>query len=75
VEFITDLIHFLFNQYTVFQFILATGWKTVGSEFASRWSQEFSLIHIVQTGSGAHPASYPMRTVDSFLLRGKAAGA
>jgi hypothetical protein len=33
----------------------------------------FSL-HRVQNGSGAHPASYPMGTRDSFL-GGKAAGA
>jgi hypothetical protein len=35
---------------------------------------EFSLIHIVQTGSGAHPASYPMGTGGSFP-GGKATGA
>jgi hypothetical protein len=23
------------------------------------YAQEFSLLHVVQTGSGAHPASYP----------------
>jgi hypothetical protein len=34
---------------------------------------EFSLLHIVQTGSGAHPASYPMGTGDSFP-GGKATG-
>jgi hypothetical protein len=34
----------------------------------------FSLHHRVQTGSGAHPASYPMGARGSFL-RGKAAGA
>jgi hypothetical protein len=28
--------------------------------------QEFSLVHVVQTGFGAHPASYPMRTGGSF---------
>jgi len=33
----------------------------------------FSLRHHVQTGSGAHPASYPMDTEDS--PGGKAAGA
>jgi hypothetical protein len=33
----------------------------------------FSLNHRVQTGSGAHPASYPMGTVGSFP-GGKAAG-
>jgi hypothetical protein len=27
---------------------------------------KFSLHHRVQTGSGAHPASYPMGTRDSF---------
>jgi hypothetical protein len=35
---------------------------------------EYSLLHIVQTGSGAHPASYPMGTGGSFP-DGKAAGA
>jgi hypothetical protein len=33
-------------------------------------SRDFSLLHSVQTGSGAHPASYPRGTGDSFL-RGK----
>jgi hypothetical protein len=32
------------------------------SEFESRWVQEFSLLHVVQTGSWAHPASYPVGT-------------
>jgi hypothetical protein len=31
--------------------------------------QELSLLHVVQTGSGVHPTSYPMGT------GGKAAGA
>jgi hypothetical protein len=34
----------------------------------------FSLRHLVQTGTGAYPASYSMGTGDSFS-RGKAAGA
>jgi hypothetical protein len=34
----------------------------------------FSLNHRAQTGSGAHPASYPMGTRDSFP-GGKAVGA
>jgi hypothetical protein len=33
--------------------------------FESREGQEFSL-HVVQTGSGVHPTSYPMGTGDSF---------
>jgi hypothetical protein len=32
-------------------------------EFESRWGQEFSLLHIAQTGSGVHPASYPSVTI------------
>jgi hypothetical protein len=28
--------------------------------------QQLSLLHIVQTGSGAHPAFYPMGTTGSF---------
>jgi hypothetical protein len=53
---------------------IATGLTTKGSEFESRWGQEFSLLHVVQTGSGAHPASYPMGTGGSFP-EGKVAGA
>jgi hypothetical protein len=59
---------------------LYTGWKIVntdppknlkklvikGSEFEFRWEQEFSLLHVVQTGSGVHPTSYPMGTGGSF---------
>jgi hypothetical protein len=29
-------------------------------EFESRQSKKFSLLHIVQTGSGVHPTSYKM---------------
>jgi hypothetical protein len=39
-----------------------------------RQGQEFSLLHSVQTGSGAHSLSYTMGTGDSFS-EGKAAGA
>jgi hypothetical protein len=31
---------------------------TEGSEFEYRWGQEFSLLHVVQIGSGVHPTSY-----------------
>jgi hypothetical protein len=47
---------------------IATGYgldgRVVG--FESRWRQDFSLLHVVQTGSGAHPASYSMDTGSSF---------
>jgi hypothetical protein len=42
-------------------------------EFESRWGQEFSLLHVFQTGSGIHPTSYPMGKGDSFP-GGKVAG-
>jgi hypothetical protein len=32
----------------------------------SRQEQDVSLLHNVHTGSGVHPASYPMSTGDSF---------
>jgi hypothetical protein len=50
---------------------IATGYGL--DEFESRWRQEFSRLHVVQTGFGAHPASYPMGTGGSFL-GGKATG-
>jgi hypothetical protein len=40
----------------------------------SRWEQEFSRLHVVHTGSGAHTAFYPMGNRGSFP-GGKAAGA
>jgi hypothetical protein len=33
---------------------------TKGSKFDSRYGQKLSLSHIIQTGSGIHPTSYPM---------------
>jgi hypothetical protein len=52
---------------------MATGWATEGLDFESRYCQKFSLLHILQTGSGAQQASYPMGTGGSFH-GGKAAG-
>jgi hypothetical protein len=37
-----------------------------GREFESHWGQKFSLLHIVQTGSGVHPNSYKMGIGGSF---------
>jgi hypothetical protein len=37
-------------------------WTTEGSDFETRQGQEFSLLYVVQTGSGVHPTSYPMDT-------------
>jgi hypothetical protein len=38
------------------------------------WAGEFSVLHCIQTSSGAQPASYTMGTGDS-LPEGKVAGA
>jgi hypothetical protein len=45
---------------------IATGLTAEGWEFESRYGQEFSLLHVVQTGSGVHPTSYPVRSGGSF---------
>jgi hypothetical protein len=52
---------------------LATGSTTERSEFESWYVQKLSLIHVVQAGSGAHPASFPMGTGGSYT-GDKAAG-
>jgi hypothetical protein len=40
------------------------GVKAEGSELKSRYSQEYSILHVIQTASEAHPASYPMRSLE-----------
>jgi hypothetical protein len=46
---------------------VGTAGRPRGSEFMSPGRvKNFRLHHVVQTGSGAHPASYPMGTGDSF---------
>jgi hypothetical protein len=52
---------------------MATGYELDGPEFDSAHGQDFSLLHSVQTGSGAHPASCSEGTEDNFLW-GKAVG-
>jgi hypothetical protein len=62
------------NLYIV---IKATGYRLDHRMIGVRSSVgagNFSLRHSIQAGSGAHPASYPMRTTGSFPGR-KAAGA
>jgi hypothetical protein len=41
---------------------VATGWTIEGSEFESRYDQEFSLPHVFQTGSVVYSAYYTMDT-------------
>jgi hypothetical protein len=52
---------------------LAMGWAKKGLEFKFWYGEEFFLLHSAQTGSGAHPESYPMGTWGTFP-KGKAAG-
>jgi hypothetical protein len=44
------------------EILLATGWTMEGLEFETLQGREFSLLHSVQTYTGAHPASYLMGT-------------
>jgi hypothetical protein len=37
-----------------------------GSEFEFQQGQECSLLHVIQTGYGAHPATYPMGIGGAF---------
>jgi hypothetical protein len=54
--------------------LLFEGLRAGRPGFGSRQSQDFSLLHSVQTGSGAYPAFYSMGTGCCFR-GGKAAGA
>jgi hypothetical protein len=55
---------------------IATGYGLDGRGVGVRVpvGQDFCLFRVIQTGSGAHPASYPIGTGGSFP-GGKAAGA
>jgi hypothetical protein len=45
---------------------IATGYGLDGTGSISRQEQDFSLLHSVQNGSGAQPASYPVDSGGSF---------
>jgi hypothetical protein len=53
---------------------IETGYGLDGRGSIRVRDKDVSLHHRVQTGSGAHPASYPMGTV-GFVPGSKAAGA
>jgi hypothetical protein len=55
---------------------IATGYELDDQEVGVRvpvGTRIFIFLHVVQTGSGVHPTTYPMGTVGSFP-GGKAAG-
>jgi hypothetical protein len=47
---------------------ITTGYGMVdrGVEVRVPMGNEFALLHVVRTGSGVHPTSYPMGTGGSF---------
>jgi hypothetical protein len=48
---------------------LCSDWLRAGwPGYDSQQGKEFSLLHSIQPGSSAHPASYPVGSGDSFLL-------
>jgi hypothetical protein len=47
------------------------GWTTGALEFKSWCCQEYSLLYNVQTGSGDHPAPYPIG-IDGYFPMTKA---
>jgi hypothetical protein len=61
------------NQDSVVGIATGYGQDNRGVGVRVRYGQEFSLLHFVQTDSGALTASYPMCTGGSFP-GGKAAG-
>jgi hypothetical protein len=52
---------------------LTMGWTAERLEFETLTGRDFSQHHVFQISSGAHPATYPTGTGDSFR-GGKAAG-
>jgi hypothetical protein len=48
---------------------LVMSWTIDGSVFDTQQGKKLFLLHDVQTGSGAQPASYPMGAGDSFRDR------
>jgi hypothetical protein len=49
----------------VYSYWLRAG-RPRGRSSSPGMGQDFSPLHVVQTGSGAHPASYPMGTGGPF---------
>jgi hypothetical protein len=45
---------------------IATGYRLDGRGLISGKGKKYFLLQNVQTGSGDHPVSYPMRTEESF---------
>jgi hypothetical protein len=61
------------NRHSLVRIAISYGLDDRGvEEFESRYGQEFSLLHVLQTGSGADPASYTTGN-ESCFLTGKVA--
>jgi hypothetical protein len=57
----------------VVAFSIATGYRVVGRGSIPGRGKIFFILHIVHTGSGTHPASYPMSTVEGVKRPASAA--
>jgi hypothetical protein len=67
-------LHHICPRTLTLTYFKRVGWTIGESGFEFQWGQEFSLLQVVQTGSGIHPTSYTMGTGGSFP-GGKEAGA
>jgi hypothetical protein len=64
-------LNYFFQDSTVYT-VTGYGLDNQGLQFQFWWGQEFSLLDVVQTGSGAHPAPYSVGTGGSFPVGKKA---
>jgi hypothetical protein len=60
------LVQNIFVFFSVIKYWLARAGRSWGSKLESRYGQEFSLLHFVQTGSGDQPGSHSMDNRGSF---------
>jgi hypothetical protein len=61
-----DPNEFSYDTSTPYLFEIHIIFSSRGRSSSPSGGQEFSLFHVVQTGSGAYPASYPMGTGGYF---------
>jgi hypothetical protein len=68
------MYYFLITEAGIAQLVqrMTTGCRTEGSEFESRYGEDFYSLHFVQACSSAHKTSYTMGTGGPFS-EGKAA--
>jgi hypothetical protein len=55
-----------YSSFTPSSVSIATGYRLNGPDSIPLGARDFPLVPTVQTGTGSHPASYPLGTRDSF---------